>query len=78
MSLGSLLSLQNGDIELVITAVRKWCEDRDISPDPDRGWLAMTSAVSLVLAGEQSPATRDEKLRPQMSRHQYKAPADGQ
>ncbi|MDP9812309.1 hypothetical protein J2W42_005179 [Rhizobium tibeticum] len=76
MSLQDLLPLDDSDVEMVATLVEQWCRDHCVLLESDRGRVAMTTAVGLVLSGEQSPPALIEALSRHMRIEQYKHPLE--
>lgn len=69
-----LATLDDQDIDTVITVVRSWCEKHNIAPDSECGHNAMTAAVNRVIAGEKTPVALYEAIAIQMRVRRYKTP----
>ncbi len=74
MSLLTLLSLDDDDIECVTSAVRIWCDEHGVELQSERGHEAMSIAIHLVLAGEKSPEIVADALNRHLRVQQYKTP----
>jgi hypothetical protein len=52
MSLVTLLSLQDDQIDVVTEAVRRWCDANDLDINSECGRLAVQSAVAIALTAD--------------------------
>jgi hypothetical protein len=76
MSLLSILSLDDDNIEMVTTVVRAWCHQHQVPPDSERGREAMSEAVRLALGGERSTHVLNDMLSRHMRIEQYRHPIE--
>jgi hypothetical protein len=52
MSLVTLLSLQDDQIDVVTDAVRRWCDANNVDINGERGRSALQAAVAIALTAE--------------------------
>ena len=52
MSLLNLVSLDDDQVEIIITAVKDWCEQNGVSIDDENGRQAMSIALSGAKTGK--------------------------
>ncbi len=73
MSPSILLSLDDPDIDLVTSVVRRWCDANHVDLNSECGRSAMTAAINRVIAGERSPESLNEAITIAMQ-ERYKDP----
>ena len=69
MSLLTLLSLQDEQIEIVTNTVRQWCEEHNHDIDDELGRSALQAAVAIALTDKWDPSTFPSQLRREMDSH---------
>ncbi|TCR87657.1 hypothetical protein [Rhizobium sp. BK376] len=66
MSLLTLLSSQDEQIEIVTNTVRQWCDEHNHDIHDERGRFALQAAVALALTDKWDPSTFASRLRREM------------
>lgn len=67
--LQTLISLRDDQIDLVLDAVRKWCDERALDIDSDEGRRAVNMAVNLICS--RVVHNLHDELRSQLENHSH-------
>jgi hypothetical protein len=66
MSLLTLLSLQDEQIEIVTEAVREWCDEHNHVINDEEGMVALRAAIAIALTDKWDPSEFPNQLRREM------------
>jgi hypothetical protein len=69
MSLVTLLSLQDDQIDVVTESVRVWCEEHNHDINSEQGRAALQAAITVALADQWDPKAFQSKLKSRLTGH---------